>query len=449
MSTPWDEDGDELEAADDWPTYYTPVPVWISSHPALTAQAVRMYVFLAEHIQQRAPGRRIACPSRKAIAKWLQLKDYRDVKRYDEELNRVGAVTTTEHRYAGGMRRAYRYRVAFNPPAGHSGYRSLSDFYERNPEVRAQPVEGRTRAALNPDTPDTAVHNADISAGQPGGGIFPTTGRGENPTAHGGPEPTARGGESPTAELNQGEPHQEDREEERASRASARGARSASPTGSRAPRRASGAASGAPATTKQPGKRLSAAVAAGLREVVAALPAPLYDASVVNHPLPKAPERVPVLRDAIVAELRERSSAQLAERVRRRWLAFGYDEKRFAGEELRAGVGIAVNLVRATRDGCGDPRCEDGTNIDLEVACRACAERRRDRRADGVPAPRPAGVEGGVSRWRCAGRDGQCGIPGYGAPPADGLCWDCRAELESVAEAFAAAGFVPDHVDGG
>ncbi|WP_158845640.1 hypothetical protein [Streptomyces sp. NRRL WC-3742] len=78
--------------------------------------------------------------------------------------------------------------------------------------------------------------------------------------------------------------------------------------------------------------------------------------------------------------------------------------------------------------------------------------RKADRRTGsgaGVPQQHPAAPK---AKWWCV-TDG-CGFTAYGAGPADGLCHDCRTEMEAdpidpaelaeAARAFAAAGFHPD-----
>ncbi|MGK4578454.1 hypothetical protein [Kitasatospora sp. HPMI-4] len=144
-----DDQGEELVPDEDWPTFFTMVPVWLLLC-GCSAQAYRMYAFLAEHINQRTPGQRIACPKQVAIARVLGLKDDRQVARYRQELAELGALRVEEYRYNGGMRRGYRYVVRFNPPAGFEGLRSLQAFYEANPDVRSARSEGRTATAKAP-----------------------------------------------------------------------------------------------------------------------------------------------------------------------------------------------------------------------------------------------------------------------------------------------------------
>ncbi|MFE0453138.1 hypothetical protein ACFW2D_17995 [Streptomyces sp. NPDC058914] len=139
---------DEL-IGEDWPTVATPVPVWVLLS-GISAQAFKMYAFLAEHINAniRDPRRRIACPKQKAIAAVLGLKDDRKVARYRKELEALGAIRVDKYRYAGGMRQGYKYFVRYNPPVGYDGDMVLKQFYAAHPEFRsAAKWEGRTEAA--------------------------------------------------------------------------------------------------------------------------------------------------------------------------------------------------------------------------------------------------------------------------------------------------------------
>ena len=179
MNVPVENDVDdgELIPADDWPTFYTMVPVWILL-AGCSAQAYKMYAFLAEHINNRKPGRRIACPKQAAIARLLGLSNDRQVAPYRRELEELGAIAVEKYRYDGGMRQGYRYVVRFNPPAGFGGLRSLQEFYADNTDVETAKREGRTRTAL------AAPAEPEPSGADPA----PDAGSADKPTA----APTAR-----------------------------------------------------------------------------------------------------------------------------------------------------------------------------------------------------------------------------------------------------------------
>lgn len=179
------EEGDDI-VAEDWPTFYTQVPVWVLLS-GCTAQAYKLYAFLSEHINSRTTGRRIAWPKGDALARALGLKDYRKAARYCRELEALGAMRIEEIRYAGGMRRRNRYHVRFNPPATYQGLLSLSQFYEANPDVRS------------PSTKPSSTK----SAGHTGGTQKDTTAGAQEGTADGPAQGVTGGTVQGTAQLDQ------------------------------------------------------------------------------------------------------------------------------------------------------------------------------------------------------------------------------------------------------
>ncbi|MEU4970511.1 hypothetical protein [Streptomyces smyrnaeus] len=142
-----------------------------------------------------------------------------------------------------------------------------------------------------------------------------------------------------------------------------------------------------------------------------------------------ATDRPRALVNSIERELRTAGPHRLADRVRRRWISHGYGQLLAEGA-LRRPVGAAVALVKAGP--CPDPGCEDG-RLEGGAACRACAEREKDRRAG--PAHRQGRPQEAVPA-SC----GSCGA----ALGADGeRCEECvrraRAVGEEVAELIDAA----------
>ena len=451
----FDEDSDEV-VPEEWPTFYTPVPVWVLLC-GCSAQAYRMYAFLAEHINNRTPGKRIAFPSQKAVAKAMVLKDYRDVAKYRQELAALGAIRFEEFRYAGGMRRRYRYWVRFNPPEGYAGLLSLADFYEANPDVKAKkskPIKDEAQ---------------EVSAGQSGGG--------KNPTSGGGEKPTAQGGKSPTAQqLDQAQPDpvQEEDGDAPSGRSPVDG-RSPSTSGSSAPAHEGGsAASGktslsptpnddtrGPARGPKGGSNKAAHTRAQLdvvRQVRAFYPPEIRD------DLPN----LPAISEAILSTMAKegRTVEQMGQRILSRWVGHNYAAK-FAAGELVNVVGAAIGMVRplvpGDRYACSDVRCEDGV-LDGEP-CRLCAVRIADWEAarsreraqgrpvgansgpvaagspDGALPPQRGVVQAAPERVGCPGRAGTCGAGlGFGQT----FCWTCSeaaAEQHDLENAGAPAPF--------
>lgn len=382
----FDEDSDEV-VPEEWPTFYTPVPVWVLLC-GCSAQAYRMYAFLAEHINNRTPGKRIAFPSQKAVAKAMVLKDYRDVAKYRKELAALGAIRFEEFRYAGGMRRRYRYWVRFNPPEGYTGLLSLADFYEANPDVKAKKSKPIKEEAQG------------VSAGQPGGGKNPTSGSGE--------KPTVRGGESPTAQqLDQAQPDpaQEEDGDAPSGRSPVDG-RSPSTSGSSACARESGfAASGKTSPSPAPNNdtrgpardpKSGSKKAAHSREQLDTVRQvrSLFPPELLDNGLPD----LPTLSSAILTAMAEgRTVEQMRDRIWYRWANHGFADIWAEEGRFEKPVGVAVALVRPLRRGdrfaCPDLRCENGADIDTKVSCRLCAERIADWKAEwarkrGQAAPR-------------------------------------------------------------
>ncbi|NBE54043.1 hypothetical protein [Streptomyces boluensis] len=448
--------GSEEDSADDlvpedWPTYYTQVPVWVLLS-GCTAQAYRLYAFLAEHINSRTPGRRIAWPKGTAIARVLGLKDYRKAARYWAELQELGAIRIEEVRYAGGMRRRNRYHVRFNPPPGYEGLLSLGQFYAAHPDVRSP--RNNVPVPRDPDSP-----------GHPGGAQQGTTGDGRAGTGGGAPQgtsggaltPTADGAPRGTAQRDQLQPHPQEPRAAPPARSAADARRApAPPRGPAAGGVAASHGATAPDSHSSPvprtsgGERLTRARRDELRRVEAALPPELRALLPVRRPRP--------LRDALVRALDQRTWQQLVERAERRWYAWGFAaaaDTSTGGAGLTSPVGVAITLLQ---DGeCPDPRCEDGTTIDSGRACPRCVERREDHRREehrreghrheghrhgagararaSEPAPEPARERGPAAEARgpvpapspspCAGWDGTpCG---RNSPATGGLCTRCRA----------------------
>lgn len=366
-----DPSDDDL-VPEDWPTFYTQVPVWVLLS-GCTAQAYRLYAFLAEHINSRTPGRRIAWPKGDAIARALGLKDYRKAARYWAELQDLGAIRIEEIRYAGGMRRRNRYHVRFNPPANYAGLLSLSDFYTAHPDVRTP----RTSPTRTTSGEETADHRGGAQKGTSGGARPGVTDGALNGTAQpdqhqlhpGQPETTApaarsavdaRRAPAPSTGVTQG------------GVAASGNAKASAPTARRSP-----------ASPRRPDSgRVTRAQREDLRRIEASLPAELRDLLPARRPRP--------VREAMLAALKQRTWQQIAERAERRWYAWGFAaaaDTSTGGSGLTSPVGVTIALCQEGE--CPDPRCEDGTNVDTARSCPRCAERRTDRRRPTAPTTAP------------------------------------------------------------
>lgn len=217
-------------------------------------------------------------------------------------------------------------------------------------------------------------------------------------------------------------------------------------TGSR-DRAAGGSAASSKTTSTR--ARASAEQRAAVRTVLAGFPAEL------DLPARTPQNLTQAILDALASgQSGERTTEQLRARITARWLSHGHADRHAAGDLVRP-VGVAVALVRplaaGDRYGCPDPRCEDGVSVDTGEACRGCAERIADRRADrrstdgtqplrsasmskALPSPRTVIHDTAGTTVECPGRDGMCGRPAPGSP--SGLCARCErdaADAELVA----------------
>jgi hypothetical protein len=158
-------------------------------------------------------------------------------------------------------------------------------------------------------------------------------------------------------------------------------------------------------------------------------------------PLPEVWELSQAILEALAGDVpaADRTVAQLGARIERRWNHHGWATKYYAGA-IDSLVGAAVALVRplkaSDRYGCGNPRCEDGTDVDTGDPCLVCPERLAARKAErrqqpqqqqpaDIPQPRTVPAAG-APRGVCV----NCPIPIILVGPAleDGLCRECRQE---------------------
>jgi hypothetical protein len=185
---------------------------------------------------------------------------------------------------------------------------------------------------------------------------------------------------------------------------------------------------------------------------------------------PKTKKRIPPLPDvwelsqAILEALAgdvpaaDRTVAQLGARIERRWNHHGWATKYYAGA-IDSLVGAAVAMVQplkaSDRYGCGNPRCEDGTDVDTGEPCLVCPERlaarqathRESRALEGGSAPELPAQRAPQPYRECA-----CGdrLP---AEHPDTMCPHCRRDADDAEEtarlrAQLAARFgTPDEVD--
>ncbi|MGA4867616.1 hypothetical protein ACPB9J_33825 [Streptomyces lavendulocolor] len=177
-------------------------------------------------------------------------------------------------------------------------------------------------------------------------------------------------------------------------------------------------------------------------------------------PLPEVWELSQAILEALAGDVpaADRTVAQLGARIERRWNHHGWATKYYAGA-VDSLVGAAVALVRplkaSDRYGCGNPRCEDGTDVDTGEPCLVCPERlaarqaarRQEQVVEGGSAPELPAQRAPQPYRECA-----CGdrLP---ADHPDTMCPRCRRDAEDAEKtarlrAQLAAQFgTPDEVD--
>ena len=194
---------------------------------------------------------------------------------------------------------------------------------------------------------------------------------------------------------------------------------------------------GVPGPRRAEGPELSREQLAAVRAVEAVIP-PVLLALLPYQQFPKRN------RPAVLAALESRTVDQLAERVARRWEAYGYEPALHDGKMTNP-VGAALELIVAPRY-CPDLSCEDGVMVDTGADCATCLQRRERRRA-----ARAAGEL--VSNGHSGGGSGRapecviCQRPFPGAVPDNGECAVCVREAEAAFAALSARLDTPDSAD--
>ena len=158
-----------------------------------------------------------------------------------------------------------------------------------------------------------------------------------------------------------------------------------------------------------------------------ALPKQLADLVPANPPL----NLKTAVLEALAADRPEvRTAQQLVEyRLLPKW--DGHYASRDSAGPLKKPVGVLIRMLHRDAE-CGDPRCDERTNVDTGAPCRACAMRAEDKRAErsaGEPEQRESRPE--VPPQRSAPRKARC--PECHRPlrnsTEDALCSDCREDV--------------------
>jgi hypothetical protein len=176
-------------------------------------------------------------------------------------------------------------------------------------------------------------------------------------------------------------------------------------TGSRG---SSGGGSAASGTTNPPS--LTPAQRQQVDALFAALPQPLANLVPANPP---GPLKTAVLEALAGDTPSARTAQQLVDyRLLPKW--DGYYSRQDQAGPLERPVGVLLKMLQRDAE-CGDPRCDERTNVDTGQPCRSCGERAIDKRAARqaqkasaentrdqgaaeVPGPRPAAESPSTSR---------------------------------------------------
>ncbi|MFF5655264.1 hypothetical protein [[Kitasatospora] papulosa] len=359
---------------------FTQTPQWVLLWTDVTDAGYRAYSLLLAHVNaERGDG--LVWPTQAALAAMLE-KHANSISRIvTKELSRLGLVDVEVVRYGhNNTRRRNVYTVHEVPPTEWEGSASIQEWYAAHREEMAK------------------------AAGHPG----PTKNEGSGDTKN------EESGHTKNCVDNYTNKQLHETDAAPSAR-SAGGVRSTTTSGSS--RETSGSAA-----AKKP--KLNREQMAAVRAVEAALP-PALLGKLAGGRIPSQNRR------AVLAALESRTVNQLAARIARRWPRF---EAEFADGEIRNLYALTTGLIAPTPY-CPDLSCEDGVMVDTGADCRACVERRTERRAaynrgddprqsTSTAPPRPECID--------------CGKPFPGTVPADGTCRACREMPAAVSAALLA-----------
>jgi hypothetical protein len=345
----------EVEAEDELP--FVQLGHWVALS-GVSAGALALYWMLALHLN-RTRGDRYVWPTTDILAHMLGYSRGDKIKRFVDELISIGAIRVISVPDLRGPQKRNVYRLRRTPPEGYTGLVSLKEFYAHLDEAYEQETAGETVS------PRSGGHVPPRTGGdvppETGGDVLPRTGAVTTRTPN-----YMNGKDAPTA------------------RSAPDGRRPS--TGSRGSRAGGSAASG---KTKQSG--FSREERRQYDAFVQALPAPLK--ALVPDGLPEPLVRA-VLAATDASNPAGRTVEQLVEyRLMPKWDKH-YSRAGQAGP-LEKPVGVLVAMLRRDAE-CGNPRCDERTDVDTGQVCRSCEVRKEDKRAEraaerGVEAlPRPS-----------------------------------------------------------
>jgi hypothetical protein len=343
----------EVEAEDDVP--FVQLGHWVALS-GVSAGALALYWMLALHLN-RTRGDRYVWPTTAVLAHMLGYSRGDKIKKFADELAAIGAIRVIPVPDVKGPQKRNVYRLRRTPPEGYTGPLSLGAFYAELSEAYEQETAGDAVC------PETGVHVTPETGGdvapQTGGHVAPQTGGGTTRTTN-----YMKEKDAPTA------------------RSAADGRRP--PTGSRGSR-----AGGSAASSKTKPDQLTPRQRQQATAFFQSLPKQLADLVPANPP---GNLKAAVLEALAVDRPEARTAEQLVTyRLLPKWNGH-YASKDQAGP-LEKPVGVLITMLHRDAE-CGDPRCDERTNVDTGQPCTSCEQRAVNQRADRVleaaaTAPRP------------------------------------------------------------
>jgi len=386
-------------------------PHWVTF--SVSGNAARLYNLYAAHGSGDSMSDRVVWPTLDDLAEMMGLSRGDKVTPYMRELEKAKAIEVEKVRSKDKLRWRYRITVKVTPPEGYDGPLSTADWYARHRPEYADRGAKSSISAGHPQHPENGGSQDPVSGGlqAPAEGVGSKTNINKNNSKNTDAAPSAR---------------------------SAADARRAS-TGSSARAREGGSAASSGAKAPKKSRRLSSYEAKEIRAIEAAYPSEL------RALLPKY--RPDVVRDAMLDALALgtpycRTGEELGARVDRRWYTWHLAREAdttTGGKGLKSPVGALVTMLRHTD--CPNPRCEDGTVIETGERCKACVQRKAERRAAhragraaGKTVPAARSDKKAEPMWECV----DCRAPSRGRASEDGLCRECRTEAAAAAQVVAA-----------
>jgi hypothetical protein len=357
--------------------HYTKIGEWVSECGANGMEAAA-YQHLAKRLNH-ASGSRIVDPSRARLAADLGLKKPDDVDPYLRGLEALGAIVIHAKK---GLRT--KYELPLWPPEGYDGPANTyaADKWQKDDPKSYAAWRARRRGLVDAaEAPYAAKRRARVakSTAKKRADVPVVTGTSKGPdvpVTTGTPLPVVTGTHHPVATGT----NQDDANEQ-----------TNMGDGRRPTTGSTGQSGGGSAASDKMNPPSQKPKPASIRIVVEAIPAPLARLLEKDWPRGLPGEVTDLIEKGLTGE--QRTAQQLADRIGRRWTAFGYEDAALSATSngLRAPVGVLLELLSASKCWGNNPNCEDGVDRNTDAPCPRCEEDREDRirAAEPDPAPEP------------------------------------------------------------